>query len=295
MTVSCADSGGVRRGSRLRRWRHVPVLSLALLAIVCVISSAGPLLPFVDPVSGSLGTALKPPVWLDGGSWAYVFGTDQLGRDVLSRLIAGGRITLLIAVSGVLASAVTGTAIGLVAGYFGHWVDAMLMRITDATLAIPLLVLGLALATSLGPGIANVVIVVTAVTWAYFARLVRGEVLHVRGREYVIAAQIAGIPQIRILTRHVLPNVLSPILVMASLQVGNTIILASSLSFLGLGVREPDAEWGLMLANARDYTSLMPHLVVIPAVALGLLVLASNLVGDWLRDRFDPELDHLKQ
>lgn len=278
---------------RRARWRGLPLVSITILAMVAVVGIFGPLLGSIDPLSGTLTTALKPPVWMEGGSWAYPFGTDQLGRDVLSRLVVGARITLLIAICGVAGSALVGTAIGLVAGYFGGWMDAILMRITDATLAIPLLVLGLALATAVGPGIANVVVVVTAVSWAFFARLVRGEVLHVRRLEFVVAAQIAGIPRRRILARHVLPNVLAPILVMSSLQIGNTIILAASLSFLGLGVPEPQPEWGLMLANSRDYLSMMPHLVVIPGVALGLLVLSANFVGDWLRDRSDPQREHV--
>jgi peptide/nickel transport system permease protein len=283
----------IARRHRRARWRRMPLVSMAILALVVIVAIVGPLLGSIDPFSGTLSTALKPPIWMDGGTWANPLGTDQLGRDVLSRLVVGARMTLLVAICGVVGSALVGTAIGLVAGYFGGWIDAVLMRITDATLAIPLLVLGLALATTLGPGIVNVVVVVTAVSWAFFARLVRGEVLHVRRLEFVLAAQIAGIPRRRILARHVLPNVLAPILVMSSLQIGNTIILAASLSFLGLGVPEPQPEWGLMLANSRDYLSMMPHLVVIPGVALGLLVLSANLVGDWLRDRFDPHLEHV--
>jgi peptide/nickel transport system permease protein len=271
-----------------------PLMAFLFLVIVSAAGLIGPLLMPIDAYSGTLMTALKPPVWAEGGSWAYPLGTDQLGRDIFSRLIVGARITVVIAVSGVFVSAVVGTLIGLVSGYFGGWLDSVLMRITDAMLAIPMLVLGLALAAATGAGVANVILVTTAVTWAFFARLIRGEVLHIRELDYVRAAEIAGFPQRRILMRHILPNVLTPLLVMASLQIGNTIILASSLSFLGLGVPEPLPEWGLMLANSRDYLTFMPNLVVMPAVALGLMVLSCNLLGDWLRDRFDPELDHLR-
>ncbi len=276
------------------RLHGFPVFTFLFVVLITLVGLVGPLVLPIDAYSGTLMTALKPPVWAEGGSLAYPLGTDQLGRDVLSRLIVGARITVVIAVSGVFVSTVVGTLVGLVSGYFGGWIDAVLMRITDAMLAIPMLVLGLALATALGVGVFNVVIVTTAVTWAFFARLVRGEVLHIREADYVKAAEIAGFPQHRILFRHILPNVLTPLLVMASLQIGNTIILASSLSFLGLGVPEPLPEWGLMLANSRDYLTFKPELVVIPAIALGLLVLSCNLLGDWLRDRFDPELEHLR-
>lgn len=285
---------GARARSLMARLRGFPVFAFLFLALAMVVGLLGPLVLSIDPYSGTLMTALKPGVWADGGSWAFPLGTDQLGRDLLARLIVGARITVVIAVCGVAVSAVVGTFIGLVSGYFGGWIDAVLMRITDAMLAIPMLVLGLALATAVGTGVVNVIVVTTAVTWAFFARLVRGEVLRVREADFVKAAEIAGFPQRRILLRHILPNVLTPLLVMASLQIGNTIILASSLSFLGLGVPEPLPEWGLMLANSRDYLLFTPSLVVIPALALGLMVLSCNLLGDWARDRFDPELDHLR-
>lgn len=285
-----ADAPGVKDvRTRAARRGDAPVLSIAILAVFVAAALFGPMIPGLDPYRGTLSSALKPPLWL-GGTLDHPFGTDQVGRDILARLVYGARITVLIAISGVAAAGLFGTFVGLISGYFGRWVDAVLMRITDATLAIPTLILGLALATSLGPGIGNVVIVVTAITWAFFARLVRGEVLTLKHRDYVTAARIAGYSSARILTRHILPNLLAPILVMATLQMGNTIILAASLSFLGLGVPEPFPEWGLMLATARDYLSFAPNLVILPAIALGLLVLATNLVGDWLRDRFDPNM-----
>ncbi|WP_173933898.1 ABC transporter permease [Chelativorans sp. Marseille-P2723] len=279
---------------RKLRGRNFPVLAFIFLVSVVLVGVAGPLILPLDAFSGTLMTALKRPVWMEGGSWSYPLGTDQLGRDILSRLIVGARITVIIAIAGVFVSAIVGTSIGLLAGYLGGLIDTILMRITDAMLAIPMLVLGLALAAATGAGVVNVIFVTTAVTWAFFARLVRGEVLHIRELDYIKAAEIAGFPQRRILLRHILPNVFTPLLVMASLQIGNTIILASSLSFLGLGVPEPLPEWGLMLANSRDYITFAPHLVVMPAIALGLMVLSCNVIGDWLRDRFDPELDHLR-
>lgn len=291
-TAGRAD-GRAGRGL-FRRLRGFPLVSSTFLLLVVVLGLAGPLLLPIDPYAGTLMTALKPGIWADGGAWSHPLGTDQLGRDLFSRLIVGARITMFIAVTGVAVSAAIGTAVGLVSGYLGGWADAVLMRLTDAMLAIPMLVLGLALATAIGPGIANVIIVATAVNWAFFARLIRGEVLHIRELAYVSAAEVAGFSRLRILVRHILPNVMTPLLVMASLQVGNTIILASSLSFLGLGVPEPLPEWGLMLANSRDYLSFKPSLVVIPAVALGMVVLSCNLLGDWLRDYLDPELGHLR-
>lgn len=265
-----------------------PLLPLAIIVMVILLALFGPLMPFIDAFSGNLRDALLPPVWSAGGTWDHPLGTDQVGRDVLSRIVVGARVTVIVALSAVALSAIIGTTIGLVSGYLRGWVDAFLMRATDATLSIPMLVLGLALATALGPGTGNVVIVVTAITWAFFARLVRGEVLHLRTMDYVAGAVVIGVPRWRIVFMHLLPNVMAPIMVMATLQVGNTIIIAASLSFLGLGVPDPQPEWGLMVADAKNYLNIAPSLAIFPGIALGATVLSSNLLGDWLSDYVDP-------
>lgn len=268
---------------------RVAALCAVVLGFIVVCAIAGPFLPGIDPYSGTLADALRPPAWEDGGSTAHVLGTDPLGRDVLSRLIVGARTTVVISVLSVLASMAIGTGIGLVAGYFGGVVGAVLMRITDAVLAIPSLVLGIAFAAALGTGLINVVIVVTATTWAFFARVVRGETLRLRETDYIVAAGLSGIGHVRTLLVHVLPNVVAPVIVMATLQVGNTIIMGASLSFLGLGVPSPLPEWGLMLAESKDYLQLNPWLVVAPALVLAITILCSNVLGDWVRDRLDPQ------
>jgi peptide/nickel transport system permease protein len=255
-------------------------------AVLCAV--AAPLIAPHDPLQGTLSNSVMPPVWSDGGSWTHPLGTDQLGRDTLSRLIWGARITLQVALAGVLFAGILGSLLGVAAGYLGGVVDEAIMRIADAALAIPILVLGLALAAGLGPGTGNVIVVVSALTWAFFARLVRGEVLRVRSADYVTAARLVGLPTRSILRRHVLPNVMNGIIVMATLQVGQVVIIAASLSFLGLGVPQPAADWGLMLADAVPYISFSPIMAIAPAVAISAAVLSANVLGDWARDRLDP-------
>jgi peptide/nickel transport system permease protein len=290
--IAPALGGGVLPGRRKRRRRSVDGVVAAvcatILGLVVLVALIGPLLPGIHPYTGTLSGAQLPPVWLPGGSSAHPFGTDQLGRDELSRLVVGAQTTVLIAVVSVLVSLVIGTIIGLVAGYFGGVPGAVLMRITDAMLAIPAVVLGIAFAAALGPGVVNLVIVVIVTTWAFFARVVRGETLRLRDTDFIVAARVSGISRTRILLVHLLPNTVTPIIVMATLQIGNTIILAASLSFLGLGVPNPRPEWGLMLADAKDYLQVRPWLVILPAIALGLTILCCNVLGDWARDHLDP-------
>lgn len=273
-------------GVRHRAYGIIAAASVLGLIVLCAV--AAPLLAPYDPSSGSLGSSLLPPVWHGSGSWEHVLGTDQLGRDALSRMIYGARMTLAVALAGVVLAGVVGTVVGLLAGYLGGLVDEVVMRVADAALAIPLLVLGLALATVLGPGTSNAIIVVSSLTWAFFARLVRGEVLALRSADYVLSARLLGYSRRRIVFRHILPNVATPIIVLGTLQVANTIVIASSLSFLGLGVPQPTPEWGLMLSDAQQYVTIAPTLLVAPGVALAITVLSTNVIGDWLRDRLDP-------
>jgi peptide/nickel transport system permease protein len=268
--------------------RRPPIVAAVIFAVVLVLVVFGGLIAPHAATQGSLTQALRPPVWSHGGSWSYPLGTDQLGRDLLSRLIIGARTTVLVAFSSVAISAIVGCALGLIGGYFGGLVDEIIMRLADAALAIPLLVLGLALATIRGPGTLNVVLAVVALTWAFFARVVRAEVLRIRVADYVTAARLMGLSRARILVRHVLPNVLNTIIVICTLQAGNVLIVASGLSFLGLGVPEPAPEWGLLLSDSQDYIGTAPWLAIAPAVCLAAFVLSVNTLGDWLRDRLDP-------
>lgn len=289
ITAPLLGSALARRRRRPRRVEGVVAgVCAVVLAVIVLIAVVGPYLPGIVPYDGVLSNAQIPPAWLGGGSSAHLFGTDELGRDELSRLVVGAQTTVLISVLSVAAAMVIGTVVGLVAGYFGGAIGSVLMRITDATLAMPALVLGIAFATALGPGLVNVIVVVVITTWAFFARLVRGEALRLRESDFIVAAGLSGVSRLRTLFVHLLPNVFTPIIVMATLQIGNTIILAASLSFLGLGVPSPRPEWGLMLAEAKNYLQVSPSMVVLPAIALALTILCCNVLGDWVRDRLDP-------
>lgn len=279
------------RRRRRSRSRRLPVVSMVVLGLIVLLAVFGGLLTGGEASKGDLSASLAPPVWAADGTWEHPLGTDSLGRDVLARMIAGARTTLLVGGAGVALAGLIGSLVGLLAGYFGGLVDTVLMRITDVVLAIPLLVLGLAVATVLGRGTGNVVVVLTAITWTFYARLVRSEVLRLRETEYVASARLSGVTHRRILRRHILPNILNTIVVVATLQVGYTIIVAASLSFLGLGVPDDVPEWGLMLAEGQAYVSSAWWLSVLPGAALAATVLSANLFGDWLRDRLDPNVD----
>ncbi len=254
---------------------------LALLA-VAVLGSI--IAPYPDDAAGAIHLArrLSPP------NSRFRLGTDDAGRDILSRLILGVRLSALTGFAVVAVAAGIGTVIGLVSGFAGRWIDEILMRVTDAFLAIPSLVLALAVAASLGPSLRNALLAIAIVWWPWYARLVRAQVLTVRRREFVEAARAVGASTIRILIRHILPNTSGPILVQASLDLGYVILTAASLGFLGIGAQPPAAEWGLMVSQGREY---FPHwwwLATFPGLAIFSAVLGFNLVGDGLRDLFDP-------
>jgi peptide/nickel transport system permease protein len=238
--------------------------------------------PYVDDV---------PPFWMAGGRLSTPLGTDFLGRDVLSRLMYGARISLVVALTGTIVAGAIGTLIGILAGYMGRWWDQILMRITDAWLTLPSLVFAILLSSVRGPGVWNVVVILALVFWSRYSRAVRGEVLALRERDFVRLAEINGIGKPRIIFRHLLPNVMNTVMVLFSLQVGVAVIIEASLSFLGFGVPPPEPSWGLMLAEARD--ALMEGdwwLAVFPGACISLLVLSANMLGDWLRVRLDPQL-----
>ena len=224
----------------------------------------------------------------DGPSSQYWLGNDDVGRDILSRLIFGSRIALIVGVGATAIAVTIGVSIGAVAGYFGGWVDSLLSRIVDSLMAFPLLALLLTLSAVFGPSLRNVVIVIGCSVWASYARIVRAEVLSLRERDYVLAARSYGATSRRIIFRHIVPNAMGPVIIIASLAVGSIIILESALSFLGLGVQRPTASWGTMLSDGRDYIRNYPHISIAPGIAITLTVLAFNLIGDGLRDALDP-------
>lgn len=291
-TPATAASVGIRAPERAARvWRHARNLPLFPVAILAMMIFCGIFASFIaphDPNDTDPLLRLRPPVWEDGGSWNYPLGTDPVGRDILSRLIHGARISLFIGVTVVLISGAVGTIVALVAGYLQGWVDAILMRFTDAVISIPFLIFAVAIAAVVGQSLLNLVLILGALSWASYARVLRGEVLQIKQAEFVTLARITGVPAWRIMLRHIFPNLVNTLLVLASLQLGIAIIAAASLGFLGLGVPPPTAEWGAMLSDGRLYISTAWWVVAMPGIAIALTVMAMNLLGDWLRETLDP-------
>lgn len=274
-------------GRRLRRDRAA-VVSLAIVAAIVVLAVAAPAVPLPDPLEQDLVARLVPPAWADGGSADHPLGTDQLGRDILSRVVWGARVSLIVGVSAVTISGLLGVTAGIIAGYFGGRVDNVLMRIADGQLAIPFILLVIAVIAVVGPGIQKVIPVLGITGWVIYARVARSEVLTLREREFVQAARALGAPTPRILLRHITPNILGSVAVVASVEVANVILLESALGFLGLGVQPPTPSWGNMLGEGRDYLMTSWWLATIPGLALAVTALAINILGDFLRDVFDP-------
>ena len=267
--------------------------SLILLAIM-VVAIFAPVLAPQNPEVGVLGDRFRPPAWQTNGTFDHLLGTDHLGRDVLSRLIFGARISVVVGLMVIIVAGAIGTALGIVSGYLGRWVDQVIMRVTDAWLALPALMLAIFLAAIIGPGISNIIIILAAVWWTRYARVIRGEVLSVRERDFVRLAVVAGCSKWTIMRKHILPNVVNSAIVLATLQLGQVIIAEAGLSFLGVGVPPPQPAWGLMLADGKK--GLMAGywwLTVLPGGCIMLMVLSANLLGDWLRVKFDPQLRQL--
>jgi len=262
----------------------------ALLVFIVLIALTAPFLDLPDPTRGDLRARLAGPTW-DGlfSPGAHPLGTDEIGRDILSRLIHGSRITLLVATAAVVLGGVVGTILGIIAGYKGGIVDRILMRLVDIQLAIPLMLLALLVVAALGPSLRNVVLVLALTSWIRYARIIRAQVLSLREREFVQSARAIGASTTRIMFLHILPNVMTPALVVGTLELARVIIMDSALSFLGLGVQPPTPSWGKMLADGRVYLSSAWWAVTFPGLAIVLTVLSVNLFGDWLRDYFDPK------
>jgi peptide/nickel transport system permease protein len=269
---------------RLRR-DHMAVAGGIFLLVVAVVSLLAPVLAPRDPIEINLAQRLVPP-----GTPGYPLGADDLGRDMLSRLIWGGRISLLVGFSAVAVALTLGVIIGLVGGYFSGWLDSVTMRLIDILLAFPAILLAITIVASLGPGLRNAMLAVAIVGIPYYARIVRGSVLSLREQEFVQAARVTGATNGRIIIRHVLSNSMAPLIVAATLDVGWMIMMAAGLSFLGLGAQPPTAEWGVMLSSGRQFIRNAPHLSVLPGLAIFLVVLALNFLGDGLRDALDPRL-----
>ncbi|HEX2218868.1 MAG TPA: ABC transporter permease [Gemmatimonadales bacterium] len=289
--LPASDSKGRARGAAARRaLGRYPLVPLAVLLVVLFIPAlfAEWLAPY-DPYESHLRNRLEPPVFW-GGSWEFVLGTDRLGRCVLSRIMHGAWYALAISAVGIVLGAFIGTVLGLIAGYARGWTDILIMRVVDVSLALPSILLALALAAAWGPSFQAVIIVVAFVLWSYFARQIRAEVLSLRERDFVARARVAGASRSRIIFRHIFPNVVNTVVVMATLQVGVVILLEASLSFLGIGVPRPTPAWGLLVADGRQLVVSAWWISFFPGLAILLTVLSVNLLGDWVRDRLDPKL-----
>jgi peptide/nickel transport system permease protein len=270
------------------------VIPIAILTVIALTAILADLLAPHNPEVGSLTARFRPPVWQAGGTMDHILGTDQLGRDVLSRLIFGARVSLVVGFTAVVVAGVIGTTLGILAGYIGGWVDQAIMRLTDAWLALPALTFAIFLAAIVGPSMWNIVIILGGVYWTRYARVVRGEVLSLKEREFVRLAVVAGCSRMTIMWRHILPNVVNSAIVLATLMLGVVIVTEASLSFLGVGVPPPQPAWGLMLSDGKQ--GLMVGywwLTVMPGCCIMLMVLSANLLGDWLRVKLDPQLRQL--
>lgn len=285
--------GGLRSWLRWRRLRRLPIPQLIVIGLFVIAALFGEWLAPHDPYETSLRARLLPPAWMEGGDGRYLLGTDRLGRDVLSRIIVGARPSFIVALAALAFGSVLGSLIGMISGYFGGRVDAVIMRLADATMAFPLILAALLLAAVIGPGAHTVVIAACIVLWARFARLIRSEVLSVKERDFIKLARIAGASHWRIMIVHILPNVLNSVVVLLTLQLGFVIILEATLSFLGAGIPPPTPTWGQMVAGGRDYLETGWWMSIFPGLAIAVVVLSFNLLGDWLRDHTDPRLRQL--
>jgi len=268
-----------------KRWGRNQLALLALIVLVGVVLAAclAPYLPLADPDAVDTVQRLRPPF-----SPGHLLGTDEFGRDLLSRLVWGARVSLLAGAATAAAAMLIGVLLGVLSGYYSGWPETVIMRLTDILMAFPYILLAIAIVAGLGPGLRNAMIAIAIVGFPIYTRLVRGIVLSVRGREFVEAARALGSTDRLILVRHIVPQLLSPVIVAFSLDVGAKILATAGLSFLGLGTQPPTADWGSMLATGRQFVILSPHVVLLPGLAIFVIVLALNLVGDALRDFLDP-------
>jgi peptide/nickel transport system permease protein len=262
--------------------RGAPLFSLAFLLMAIGSAVFAPLVAPYDPIQNNPVATLAPP------SWQYLMGTDHLGRDILSRVIYGARISLTVGFLAVFVSGVAGTLIAMVSGVVRGWVDTVLMRLTDAFLSLPYLMVAVTVVSLLGPSLANVILVIGLLRWMTYARTIRGEVLRLTEMDFVRLAHVAGTTRVRIIQRHILPNIVNTLLVLSTLDVASAVITEASLSFLGLGVPRPLPSWGTMLSESQTYVFTAWWMPVFPGVTITLLVMSINFAGDWLRDRLDP-------
>jgi peptide/nickel transport system permease protein len=274
-------------GNRGAAFGSIMVLGVIVSAIFA------PLLSPHDPILSDVDKRLLPPIWQAGADPGYLLGTDYLGRDIVSRLIYGARISLVVSISAVAFSAILGTIIGLISGFYGGMIDSIFMRLADVQLAFPFILLAIAIVAVLGPSLQNIIIVMAITGWVIYARVVRAEILSLREKEFIIAARALGSSNGRIIFQHLLPNVVPQCIVIITLEMARMIIMEAALSFLGLGIQPPTPTWAGMLADGRVYLATSWWLATFPGLVIMLVVLGINLLGNWLRDVLDPRLTQL--
>ena len=287
--------------ARIKRFGHLifneyPVVWLTILFLVLIFPAltAQWTAPH-DPLKQQLSKRLTPPVWdqtnpAKPGSWTNILGTDKQGRDILSRIMHGSRISLMVSLSALAIGGTIGTTLGLVSGYFGRWVDHLIMRVVDTFLALPLILMALVIVAVFGPSFYTAIGVISVLLWSRYTRQIRAEVLSIKALDFVARARVAGCSNLRIIIKHVFPNVVNTLIVLATLQVGTVILLEATLSFLGAGIPRPNPAWGVMVADGRDHIASAWWIAVMPGLAIMFVVLSMNMMGDWLRDKLDPKL-----
>lgn len=286
-SASKLERNGNHLSQRRRTWRRFAkhrgaLAGIAIVLLLVAIALTAQWLAPYDPNKTNLKLRGAGP------SWAHPFGNDDVGRDILSRIMYGSRIALLVGIGATSIAVTIGILVGSMAGYFGRWIDFVLSRLIDTLMAFPILALLLTLSALLGPSLRNVIIIVGFTFWASYARVIRAEVLSLRERDYVLAARASGARDKRIILQHIVPNAIGPVIILASLAVGGVIIFESALSFLGMGISRPTPSWGTMLSDGRDHIRNYPHIAIAPGLAIAITVLAFNLIGDGLRDALDP-------
>jgi peptide/nickel transport system permease protein len=291
--ASAIDLHRTKPSAFYRFLRQFPIIPVLLLLPVIICGIFGPLFYPHDPTAMNLSMSLRPPGWMSGGDWSYFLGTDNMGRDLLSRLIEGARISMMVAVFGVCIAGLFGVGMGMIAGYFEGKVDNVIMRIVDTQMSIPAILLMILLAAVLGGGLATIIIAISLVFWTTYARVIRGETLSIKQRDFVALARVTGCKDARILWKHIFPNLFNTVMVLATLQLGRAIIIEAGITFLGLGIQPPATAWGLIISDGRIYMSTAWWVPTFAGIAIMITVLGANLFGDWLRDKLDPRLRQL--
>jgi peptide/nickel transport system permease protein len=282
------QNGPLLKWTKLLLRSKTGTVGFIIVLAMILVAAAAPWIAPHDPTKQNPANMLKPPVWMEGGSMEYPLGTDNLGRDLLSRIIFGSQVSLLVGVSAVVVAGLIGVLVGLLAGFYGGAIDNVLMRLVDSFLAIPNILLILVVISVFGPSLLNLILVIGLTNWVNYARIVRGEVLSIKEREFVRASRSIGTHHVTIICKHILPNVISSFIVIATLSVATTIILEASLSFLGLGIQPPTISWGGMLNSGRNYLATSWWVATFPGIAITITVLGIIFLGDWLRDVLDP-------